>query len=167
MGKQCPFEKWHQNSAPKGTILRTTKRYPKGTILVPLIFLSVRFLLTFFSESAVSPSLKKISGTKTAPLWHRLTVRKTGPLAASSNINSAGHSTPCMTAKHQWFWSWREDKCFHVPCRGKHLTQYEKTINHLIGISYFLSYSSYNNNIHILDILINPLSCIVVETWTS
>ncbi len=36
MGKQCPFRKWHQNSAPKGTILRTIK-----TVSVPLIFLSV------------------------------------------------------------------------------------------------------------------------------
>ena len=27
-------------------------------------------------------TLKKISGTKTAPLWHRLTGRKTGPLGA-------------------------------------------------------------------------------------
>ncbi len=40
MGKQCPFGKWHQNSALKDTILRTTKRCPKDTILVPLIFLS-------------------------------------------------------------------------------------------------------------------------------
>ncbi len=36
MGKQCPFGKWHQNSAPKGTILQTTEWCPKGTILVPL-----------------------------------------------------------------------------------------------------------------------------------
>ncbi len=41
-GKRCLFwTKRHQNSAPKGTILRTTKRCRKGTILVPLIFLSV------------------------------------------------------------------------------------------------------------------------------
>ena len=40
MGKQCPFGKWHQNGAQKGTILRTINWCPKGTVLVPLIFLS-------------------------------------------------------------------------------------------------------------------------------
>ena len=37
--KQCPFGKWHQNGAPKGTVLQTIKQCLKGTILVPLIFL--------------------------------------------------------------------------------------------------------------------------------
>ncbi len=45
MGKQCPFGKWHQNSAPKGTILQTTKRCHEDTILVPLICFRVPFLL--------------------------------------------------------------------------------------------------------------------------
>ena len=43
--KQCPFGKWHQNGASKGTILRTIKWCPKGTVLVPLIFLSAGKLL--------------------------------------------------------------------------------------------------------------------------
>ncbi len=38
---QCPFAKGQQNSAPKGTVLRTIKWWPKGTILVPSISLSV------------------------------------------------------------------------------------------------------------------------------
>ena len=41
MKKQCPLGKWHQNGALKGTVLRTIKPCPRGTILVPLIFLSV------------------------------------------------------------------------------------------------------------------------------
>ena len=41
MGKQLPLRKWHQNGAPKGPVLRTAKRLPKGAVLVPLIFLSV------------------------------------------------------------------------------------------------------------------------------
>ncbi len=39
--KQCPFGKWHQNGVPKGPILQTVKRCPKGAVSVPLIFLSV------------------------------------------------------------------------------------------------------------------------------
>ena len=45
---QCPFAKGHQNSAPKGTVLRTIKwcpKGPKGTISVLFIFLSVPLLL--------------------------------------------------------------------------------------------------------------------------
>ena len=48
MEKQCPFGKWRQNGAPKGTILRTIKRCPKGTVLVRLIILSVPIADAFF-----------------------------------------------------------------------------------------------------------------------
>ncbi len=40
---QCPFAKGHQNSTPKGTVLRTIKRCPKGTISGPSIFLSAPY----------------------------------------------------------------------------------------------------------------------------
>ena len=44
--KQCPFGKWHENGAPKGTRLWTIKWFPKGTVLVPLIFLKCCVKLT-------------------------------------------------------------------------------------------------------------------------
>ncbi len=77
MGKQCLFGKWHQNSAPKGTILRTTKRCPKGTTLVPLIFLSVVFKtclgypLGMLLGGVVSPS-KEDTCTWTSAYSHLL-----------------------------------------------------------------------------------------------
>ena len=45
---QCPFAKGHQNSAPKGTVLRTIKRCPKGTISIPCISLSIHLPVILF-----------------------------------------------------------------------------------------------------------------------
>ena len=44
---QCPFGEWHQNGAPKGTVLRTINQCPRDTVLVPLIFLSVYIIMLF------------------------------------------------------------------------------------------------------------------------
>ena len=41
LGEQCPFGRWHQDGASKGTVLQTIKRHPKGAVLVPIIFFSV------------------------------------------------------------------------------------------------------------------------------
>ncbi len=42
--KMAPLglELWHRNGSPKGPVLQTVKRCPKGAVLVPLIFLSVQ-----------------------------------------------------------------------------------------------------------------------------
>ena len=47
---QCSFEKGHQNSAPKGTVLQTIKHCPKRTILVPLIFLNACFVVSLLIQ---------------------------------------------------------------------------------------------------------------------
>ncbi len=36
--KQLHITKWYQNGTPKGTVLRTIKRYPWGTVLVVFFF---------------------------------------------------------------------------------------------------------------------------------
>ena len=54
--KQCPFGKWHQNGAQKGTILRTINGCPKGTVLVPLVFFSeilTNCILSLHSEKKI------------------------------------------------------------------------------------------------------------------
>ncbi len=50
--KKGTFRKWHQNGTQKAIVLSTTKWCPKGTVLVPHIFLSVGF---FVSEYPPSP----------------------------------------------------------------------------------------------------------------
>ncbi len=56
--KRLPWGTILENGAPKGPVLRTVKRCPKGAVLVPLIFLSARTQKYPLTALVLSPSEK-------------------------------------------------------------------------------------------------------------